>query len=138
MTDRWATALATTLDDVGARLHRLADRVAVDWPDQRGRDWGERAGHLRRELAERAAEAAGWAARLASVTEPAAADPRPAPSRPVGRGSASVVPTPSAPTTSAGCASPSSRRTEPGQRWLSRVPATLPLTSTSTRSSSSS
>jgi hypothetical protein len=57
MSDRWATKLADDLDEIGRRLARLAESVAGDWPDQRGRDWTERAARLRGELAEQAAEA---------------------------------------------------------------------------------
>jgi hypothetical protein len=57
VSDRWATNLADTLDDIGRRLARLAESVAGDWPDQGGREWTERAARLRSELAEQAAVA---------------------------------------------------------------------------------
>jgi hypothetical protein len=65
VSDRWATNLADDLDDIGRRLARLAESVAADWPDQRGREWTERAARLRSELAEQAAEAGRLGDRMA-------------------------------------------------------------------------
>jgi hypothetical protein len=66
---RWCLELADRLTDVGRRVARLAEQVAVDWPDPRGNAWVERAGQLQLELAR---EAAG-AAELGHRYEPGAA-----------------------------------------------------------------
>jgi hypothetical protein len=55
---RWCLELADQLADVGRRLARLAEQVAVDWPDPSGSAWAERADQLQRELAREAVNAA--------------------------------------------------------------------------------
>ena len=77
MSDRWATNLADTLDDIGRRLARLAESVAGDWPDQGGREWTERATRLRSELAEQAAVAGLLVERTGSDDPGAAGAGRP-------------------------------------------------------------
>jgi hypothetical protein len=72
VSDRWATNLADSLDDIGRRLARLAESVAGDWPDQGGREWTERAARLRSELAEQAA-AAGRLGERTAPDDPGAA-----------------------------------------------------------------
>ncbi|TWF78376.1 hypothetical protein FHX44_114299 [Pseudonocardia hierapolitana] len=39
---RWGARLAEVLCDVGRRAGELAELVARDWPDPRGREWAER------------------------------------------------------------------------------------------------
>lgn len=57
-TARWCAALGDTMTDVGRRLGQLAEQIATDWPDQRGREWAERVARLRLELGREAAVAA--------------------------------------------------------------------------------
>ena len=77
MSDRWATNLADTLDDIGRRLARLAESVLGDWPDQGGRDWTERDARLRSELAEQAAVAGRLGERTAPDDPATAGTERP-------------------------------------------------------------
>jgi hypothetical protein len=48
---RWCERLAVVLADVGAELRQLVERIADDWPDERGREWAQRCANLRETLA---------------------------------------------------------------------------------------
>jgi hypothetical protein len=68
--DRWCAELADTLTEVGHRLARLAESVAADWPDQRGREWVDRATQVHGELVQRAGAAAELGGRIAHAAGP--------------------------------------------------------------------
>jgi hypothetical protein len=55
---RWCTRLAEVLADVARRAVDLAEQVARDWPDPRGREWAERTAMLGSLLGREASTAA--------------------------------------------------------------------------------
>jgi hypothetical protein len=72
---RWCAELADALGDVARRVGRLAELIAVDWPDDQGRMWAERSAQLHAEL-ERQAQAATELGRRLELAAPTAdADP---------------------------------------------------------------
>ncbi|HLU54574.1 MAG TPA: hypothetical protein VKZ81_03860 [Pseudonocardia sp.] len=71
---RWSARLAEVLLDVGRRAAELGDSLARDWPDDRGREWADRAARLGSRLgreADAAAELGGAYAREAAAGSPA-------------------------------------------------------------------
>jgi hypothetical protein len=56
----WSAALAGALDSAAREVGDLARRLAVGWPDDHGREWGERLLTLRTALERDAEAAAGF------------------------------------------------------------------------------
>lgn len=76
---RWLRECATRLAHVADGTGRTAERVQRCWVDERGREWVERAGLVRRQLERDAAECAELADRIAraAAVEPARAAEEP-------------------------------------------------------------
>lgn len=82
---RWLRGLSATLDEVAARVARLAGDVGQDWPDVRSREWVERMALLQRELQRDAVAAVNLAADVVRlVVEPASVQDPGWPVAPVG------------------------------------------------------
>ena len=56
----WSAALAATLDAAAQEVGDLARRVVAGWPDDHGREWGERLLTMRTALERDAEAAAGF------------------------------------------------------------------------------
>jgi hypothetical protein len=64
----WSVALAAALDAAAREVGDLARRVGACWPDDHGREWGERLATVRNAL-ERDADAANrWGAQVERMT----------------------------------------------------------------------
>lgn len=84
---RWCERLAAVAADVGRRVRLLAEQVATDWPDARGREWANRAAGAGAELqraADSAAELGATYARQAAALLTAAGGAGAALGRPAG------------------------------------------------------
>lgn len=85
---QWCRGLAGLLVDAAVQVHRLAGRIAEDWPDDHGREWAQRAELLHRELGRDADIAAGLGSILDRQDAEGAVLPPPLPGgrAPSGRG----------------------------------------------------
>ncbi len=72
---RWCAELADVLGDVARRVGRLAELIAVDWPDDQGRMWAERSAQLQAELERQAQAATELGRRLEQAAPTADAEP---------------------------------------------------------------
>jgi hypothetical protein len=66
---RWLRALGSYLDDATRLVERLAGIIDESWRDGRGRDWADRLGLVRGELAREAIACQGLAGGLTRVAE---------------------------------------------------------------------
>jgi hypothetical protein len=66
---RWLRALGSRLDDATRLVERLAGIIDESWQDDRGRDWADRLGLVRGELAREAIACQGLAGGLTVVAE---------------------------------------------------------------------
>jgi hypothetical protein len=66
---RWLRGLGPRLDDATRLVARLAGIIDESWRDDRGRDWAERLGLVRGELAREAIACQGLAGGLTRVAE---------------------------------------------------------------------
>ena len=72
--ERWSVELADVLTEMSRRVGRLAELIADDWPDPRGRDVAERSVLVGRELGREAVVAAELGHAYARAAEDSAAD----------------------------------------------------------------
>jgi hypothetical protein len=76
---QWCAAVAAALDEVTDQVGHLTARLAAGWPDERGREWTERALRLRRSLEQDADAAAELGRTVARIADALAGGPAGAP-----------------------------------------------------------
>ena len=65
----WSTALGAALDAAAREIGDLARRLAAGWPDDHGREWGERLAAVRHTLERDADEAGRWGREVERVAD---------------------------------------------------------------------